>query len=125
LSKNFQQRSSLEEWFQKNKEIIQAAKSSVGRKIKLQILQEKKDLSKTLKLRISQIDSWISQRKKKRTITSERRLIMEAFFYKISKNPKENEIRDLADCTGLSTVSIVNWFRIKRSREKKKRNSKI
>ncbi len=115
----------MEAWYQNNKETIQAEKCLVGRKKSFQILQEKKDLSKQLKLRISQIDSWISQRKKKRSIRTERRSILEDFFYKVRKNPNDIEVRDLAESTGLSTVRLVNWFRIKRSREKKKGNSKI
>jgi len=109
----------LEAWYQNNKEIIQAEKSLVGRKKSFQILQEKKDLSKQLKLRISQIGSWISQRKKKRSIRTERRSILEDFFYKVRKYPNDIEVRDLAESTGLSKVRLVNWFRIKRSRENK------
>ena len=120
---NYEQRKILELWYNQNIDLLNAEKNSMGREISSQLRQQKQDLATKTNLSLVQVGKWIHYRHKVRkvnSITAERRGLLENFFYRISREPTEVEISKLAQSTGLTNIKVVNWFRVRRHREKKK-----
>ena len=95
----------------------------MGREISSQLKQQKQDLATKTNLSLVQVGKWIHYRHKVckvDSITAELRGLLENFFYRISREPTEVEISKLAQSTGLTNIKVVNWFRVRRHREKKK-----
>ena len=113
----------MELWYTQNIDLLNAEKNSMGRKISSQLRQQKQDLATKTNLSLVQVGKWIHYRHKVRkvnSITAERRGLLENFFYRISRDPTEVEISRLAQSTGLTNIRVINWFRVRRHREKKK-----
>jgi len=120
---NYEQRKILELWYTQNIDLLNAEKNSMGREISSQLRQQKQDLATKTNLSLVQVGKWIHYRHKVRkvnSITAERRGLLENFFYRISREPTEVEISKLAQSTGLTNIRVINWFRVRRHREKKK-----
>ena len=120
---NYEQRKILELWYTQNIDLLNAEKNAMGREISSQLKQQKQDLATKTNLSLVQVGKWIHYRHKVckvNSITAERRGLLENFFYRISREPTEVEISKLAQSTGLTNIKVVNWFRVRRHREKKR-----